>query len=912
MKEAQTAAQQEAKIRFSQDGITMNGVPVIVLCSSLFYFRIPRGLWRDRLRKVKEAGYNCIDVYVPWNYHESEPGQWDFSGERDVEAFLQEAADEGLWIVARPGPYICSEWDGGALPAYLMANRAMRLRDNDPVYLQAVRRWFDKVMPILKRFELGQGGTVIAVQLENELDFYDCREPEAYIAALRDMALDHGITVPLFACAGQGELHRAAGSAEGVMPTCNFYPNDKDPEFEEKAIAYYEELQSRGYPLLVTETNRSHFLLRRLLASGAKLLGPYLQTSGTNFGFYNAINNWGKPLAFLTSDYDFYGMITPTGKKRSEFYEGQLLSGLLDALAEDLACAAPVASFLAVDTELTVTTGMKHILKLGKQGYLLSLPNVDGMDGTITLEHPESGSRFPQYTQFTLAADRCPLLLYDYPLERWGIRGTLRYTTAELLSVSCGRKAVSMTFYADTDAELALELGEALSVPPAVQRSGTDYVFCFSKGSESRMELELAEGLLLEIVFLPREQAVRLHEEQQQEKAPTDLVMDPWRLSTVPVGGRELPAHQLNLGDSCRHLEEAGIYRGFAWYEAERAGLEHQQVLGLLVQDAGDVLSIYSDEGYAGTLLPGGGTAFLPLSSKGHHKNLTIRSEIWGHTNFDDNALPGLRMNSLKGLSGAIYVTSRRELSRNWTYQHESTLPEVDTARSSAVVDWGSWMSSCSPERGMYHKTLTASPEADAWVLHLPDVQCRIRVYIDASFAGEVHPLNPYVDVTSFVSAGAQMSISLSLERYYHQPAGKVVLYEGQRATSWRVGGCGEEQLWTASLDAEASTASCELPVSLAAGSVAWLMADMPPDVTAACRYMACKGRNVKVTAFFNGHLVGRIWTEGDLRPYMTGGAQNLIYLPEPWYHEGGNRLALLVEAVGDNAELTELVFERQ
>src|SRR5512136_2002314 len=125
-----------AVIWLDQNSIVIHQKPVIVLCRSLFYFRIPRALWQDRLGRIKAAGYNCIDVYFPWNYHELAEGAWDFSGERDVEAFLQLAVDTGLWIVARPGPYICSEWDGGALPAYLFTRRDLKIRDNDPRYLQ--------------------------------------------------------------------------------------------------------------------------------------------------------------------------------------------------------------------------------------------------------------------------------------------------------------------------------------------------------------------------------------------------------------------------------------------------------------------------------------------------------------------------------------------------------------------------------------------------------------------------------------------------------------------------------------------------------------------------------------------------------------------------------------------------------
>ena len=157
------------------------------------------------------GGYNCIDVYMPWNDHEVTRDSWDFGGERDVAAFLQMAAEEGLWVLARPGPYICSEWDGGGLPAYLLTDGALRLRDNDAGFLRHVARWFDQILPILSRFQLGAAGTVIAVQLENELDFYDCADPRGYIEVLRD--------------AGPGPQH--PGAARGVRRPGGYPPSDR-------------------------------------------------------------------------------------------------------------------------------------------------------------------------------------------------------------------------------------------------------------------------------------------------------------------------------------------------------------------------------------------------------------------------------------------------------------------------------------------------------------------------------------------------------------------------------------------------------------------------------------------------------------------------------------------------------------
>ncbi|HEY8363033.1 MAG TPA: beta-galactosidase, partial [Tissierellaceae bacterium] len=158
------------QVSLDKMGLKIDGQYTILLCASLFYFRIPEGLWRDRMKKIRFAGYNCIDVYFPWNYHEIKKDTWLFSGQRDVDRFLTMAEEEGLYVVARPGPYICSEWDGGGLPAYLFAEKNIKIRDNDQRYLSYVSKWYDHILPIIAKHQVTRGGSVVLVQLENELD----------------------------------------------------------------------------------------------------------------------------------------------------------------------------------------------------------------------------------------------------------------------------------------------------------------------------------------------------------------------------------------------------------------------------------------------------------------------------------------------------------------------------------------------------------------------------------------------------------------------------------------------------------------------------------------------------------------------------------------------------------------------
>ena len=312
--------------------------------------------------------------------------------------------------------------------------------------------------------------------------------------------------MPLIACAGQGGLYEASGFAEGVVPTCNFYPNDQDPAFEEKVLFYREELARRGLPLLVTETNRSHFLLRRLLSAGAKLLGPYLQASGTNFGFTNAANNWGNPLSFLTSDYDFHGMITPEGHIREEAYEGRMLHRVIQTYGASLAEAKP---------ELTSSASSPYRLALKQGGELLFLGQVNEQDEDAYFHVAEE--IIPRYTTLVAKPSRCPILPVQVPLQTWGIAdGTLAYATAELLLVKQLEQRTLFVFHTEGEGEIRLcfntEVQTEAGTMTLHDAEAEDQVtVSFQSGEQERSaRIHLLNGHVIELIGMSRSRALLL------------------------------------------------------------------------------------------------------------------------------------------------------------------------------------------------------------------------------------------------------------------------------------------------------------------------------------------------------------------------------------------------------------------
>ncbi|MDI4646373.1 beta-galactosidase [Cohnella hashimotonis] len=905
--------QSESQVRLGPDRVAINGRSEILLCASLFYFRIPSPLWRERMEQLKAFGYNAIDVYFPWNHHEREEGIWDFTGERDVAAFLALASDAGLRVVARPGPYICSEWDGGALPAYLLAKDGIRLRDNDPVFLLHVARWYDKILPLLKRFELGASGTVVAVQLDNELDFYSCADPTGYISALRDLALGHGIRVPLIACAGQGGLTEAGGDAEDILPTCNFYPDNRDPEFETLALAYKRELTLRGLPLLVTETNRSHFLLRRLLSCGVKLLGPYLQASGTDFGFTNSINNWGKPMAFMTSDYDFGGMISPEGHVREEAYEGRLLSRVLRLYGEDLAEAAPL--------DADETSDAADRLEWRERGFDAG-PYRLGLRGGGRLVFVSDTTR-----------ELCLMLPEAVSLAPWGVEGAISSSTAELCEAAGGEDGCVLVFHTaeDADGKVSLKFAEQPTVVSAegadVSMTDTGCMIVFGGHIRASCELAWDDGRRLNVFGIPRRDALLLEGIDADRRRltfgtpPVDpggspALELPWHASGIE-SHLPLPAASAAMTEGYECLEKSGIYRGFAWYSYTAAGggmtrgedsISPRPLAGLLAAGASDIVSLYADGDYASTVVPAGASRYLPLPAGRSPVELAARVEIWGHSNFDDPRLPALRLHATKGIRGLTAVTSERDLSKGWRYRR-TTDPSPDPARVAADADderwpmagFGGWHPNDTRTLEYYRRTVTFEPGLDSRTLWVPGLESRLTVFVDGAEAGTVEPGDPWLSLAPWIGAeGGARQLTLALERRLGVAAGKPVLLEGGKAVLGSLWSAGERELLASASLAEPDAAHAEFPYALKAGGVAWLYASLPDEGPRGGWRATADGACLKLTAFAGDRLVGRLWLPGgEERPAMSGGSPDSFYVPGAWLQESADRrLRLLVEAV--------------
>ena len=212
-------AQSNESFTIGKNTFLLNGKPFVVKAAELHYTRIPRPYWEHRIQMCKALGMNTICMYVFWNIHEQKEGQFDFEGQNDIAAFCRTAQKHGMYVIVRPGPYVCAEWEMGGLPWWLLKKKDVALRTLDPYYMSRVDAFMNEVGKQLAPLQINHGGNIIMVQVENEFGAYGVDKP--YVSAIRDIVRKSGFkNVPLFQCDWSSTFTRNA--LDDLLWTINF------------------------------------------------------------------------------------------------------------------------------------------------------------------------------------------------------------------------------------------------------------------------------------------------------------------------------------------------------------------------------------------------------------------------------------------------------------------------------------------------------------------------------------------------------------------------------------------------------------------------------------------------------------------------------------------------------------------
>ncbi len=196
---AMAAKQQPGTFTCGKGTFLLNGKPFVVKAAEVHYPRIPQPYWEHRIKMCKALGMNTICIYVFWNFHEPQQDQFSFTGQADVAAFCRLAQRHGLYVIVRPGPYVCAEWEMGGLPWWLLKKKDIRLRERDPFFMERVKIFEQKVGEQLAPLTIQHGGPIIMIQVENEYGSYG--EDKAYVSEIRDCLRSiYGQQMALFQC----------------------------------------------------------------------------------------------------------------------------------------------------------------------------------------------------------------------------------------------------------------------------------------------------------------------------------------------------------------------------------------------------------------------------------------------------------------------------------------------------------------------------------------------------------------------------------------------------------------------------------------------------------------------------------------------------------------------------------------
>nr|XP_023500943.1 beta-galactosidase-1-like protein 2 isoform X10 [Equus caballus] len=294
---------------------------------SVHYFRVPKEYWRDRLLKMKACGLNTLTTYVPWNLHEPERGRFDFSGNLDLEAFVLTAAEIGLWVILRPGPYICSEIDLGGLPSWLLQDSGMRLRTTYKGFTNAVDLYFDHLMPRVVPLQYKHGGPIIAVQVENEYGSYN-KDP-TYMPYIKKALEDRGIEELLLTSDNKDGL--SSGAVDGVLATINL-----QSQHDLQLLSTFLFTVQGARPKMVMEYWTGWFdswggthnildsseVLKTVSAiiDAGSSINLYMFHGGTNFGFINGAMHYYDYKSHVTS-YDYDAVLTEAGDYTAKYLQ---------------------------------------------------------------------------------------------------------------------------------------------------------------------------------------------------------------------------------------------------------------------------------------------------------------------------------------------------------------------------------------------------------------------------------------------------------------------------------------------------------------------------------------------------------------------------------------------------------------
>ncbi len=423
-------------IRYDHNTFYINGKETFIYSGSFHYTRCDPGQWIDILQKIKAAGFNTIETYIPWNFHEQEKGKLDLSL---LDKYLKDCEKMGLYVIARPGPYICAEWDIGGFPRW-SAGKGIGFRTASPQDIYWSKYWFNEVLPVIKKHLITNGGSTILLQIENEYDF--CGVPDSqkvvYLKSLYQDVKRNGIDVPIITCWTKQSRDNTDSVFSQIMDAVNGYPGwnlEADiprikslEEQEPDAPPIFTELQGGWFTAIGDATVRHpnkysgeqiNALTKYVIAQGIKGLNYYMLYGGTNFDYWAGKE---KP-----TSYDYTAPISECGGLWEKYYAVKLIGDFIKYSNPYLGRSHEIADGAVSDNNDLETI----LLSDGKVGFLFV------RNKTGKLQNANIEVKMPGKNPDNISVSIDSLNTYFLPIDL-AIPGgsTLNYSNIELSAVT--------------------------------------------------------------------------------------------------------------------------------------------------------------------------------------------------------------------------------------------------------------------------------------------------------------------------------------------------------------------------------------------------------------------------------------------------------------------------------------------
>ena len=388
------SAQKKGSFTTGDKTFLLNGNPFVVKAAEIHYPRIPREYWDHRIKMAKALGMNTVCIYIFWNIHEQTEGNFNFTGNNDVAEFCRLAQKNGMYVIVRPGPYVCAEWEMGGLPWWLLKKKDIRLREQDPYFMERVKIFEEKVGEQLAGLTIQKGGPIIMIQVENEYGSYGENKP--YVSAIRDCLRGiYGQELTLFQCDWASNFEK--NGLEDLAWTMNFGTGANiDDQFRR-----LKQLRPNA-PLMCSEFWSGWFDkwgarhetrdAKDMVAGMDEMLSKgisfslYMTHGGTSFGHWAGANSPGFAPDVTSYDYDApineYGLATP------KFYQlREMMAKYNDGKKMPAVPKAPMGIITVPKFELTEYKPLFYGCdSIAKSGGLMTFEEMNMGWGTIIYE----------------------------------------------------------------------------------------------------------------------------------------------------------------------------------------------------------------------------------------------------------------------------------------------------------------------------------------------------------------------------------------------------------------------------------------------------------------------------------------------------------------------------------------------